>query len=94
MMAVRFCASVCMYIYIYVRTSVPRHASIIKERNKVSNTTKERNKVSIASAYYLEQRRARLIVDGISVKTDKTVKEGRGRATEKESRGRARVKES
>ena len=61
----------------------PRHASIIKERNKVST----------ASAYYLEQRHARLIVDGISVKTDKTVKESRGRATEKESRGRARVKE-
>jgi len=37
---------------------------------------------------------ARLIVDGISVKTDKTVKESRGRATEKEIRGRARVKES
>ena len=64
----------------------PRHASIIKERNKVST----------ASAYYLEQRRARLIVDGISVKqtADKTEKESRGRATEKESRGRARVKES
>ena len=45
----------------------PRHASIIKERNKV---IKERNKVSTTSAYYLEQRRARLIVDGISVKTD------------------------
>jgi len=38
----------------------PRHASIIKERNKV---TKERNKVSTASAYYLEQRPARLIVE-------------------------------
>ena len=36
----------------------PRHASIIKERNKVSTTIKERNKVSTASAYYLEQRRA------------------------------------
>jgi len=59
-----------IYIYIYVRTSVPRHAtcSIIKERNKVSTTIKERNKVNTASAYYLEQRRARLIVDGISVK--------------------------
>ena len=65
----------------------PCHTSIIKERNKV---IKERNKVSTASAYYLEQ----LIVDGISVKTDKTVKESRGRATEKESRGRALVKES
>ena len=61
-----------------------RHASIIKERNKVS----------IASAYYLEQRRAWPIVDGITVKTDKTVKESRGRAIEKESRGRARMKES
>jgi len=69
----------------------PRHARLIKERNKV---IKERNKVSTASAYYLEQRRARLIVDGISVKTDKTVKESGGRATEKESRDRARVKES
>ena len=58
-----------------MRTSVPRHASIIKERNKVSTTIKERNKVSTASAYYLEQRCARLIVDGISVKTDKIVKE-------------------
>ena len=47
---------------------------------------KERNKVSTASAYCLEQWRARLIVDGISVKTDKTIKESRGRATEKESR--------
>ena len=46
---------------------------------------------STASAYYLEQRRARLIV---SVKTDKTVKQSRGRVTEKESRGRALVKES
>ena len=46
---------------------------------------KERNKVSTASAYCLEQRRARLIVDGISVKTDKTVKERRGRARVKES---------
>ena len=55
---------------------------------------KECNKVSTASAYCLEQRRARLIVDRISVKTDKTVKESRGRVTEKESRGRARVKES
>ena len=43
---------------------------------------KERNKVSTASAYCLEQRRARLIVDGISVKTDKTVKESRGRERE------------
>jgi len=77
-----------------VRTSVPRHASIIKECNKVSTTIKEYNKISTASAYYLEQRRAQLIVDGISVKTDKTVKESRGRATEKESRGRAQVKES
>jgi len=43
---------------------------------------KERNKVSTASAYCLdlEQRRARLIVDGISVKTDKTIKESRDRA--------------
>ena len=81
-----------MYIYIYMCALLaPRHASIIKERNKV---IKERNKVSTASAYYLEQRRVRLIVDGISVKTDKTVKESRGRATGKESRGRARVKES
>ena len=79
-----------MYIYMCALPA-PRHASIIKERNKVIN---ERNKVSTASAYYLEQRRARLIVDGISVKRDKTVKESRGRATEKESRGRARVKES
>ena len=63
----------------------PCHTSIIKERNKV---IKERNKVSTASAYCLEQRRVRLTVDGISVKTDKTVKESRGRATEKESRGR------
>ena len=77
-----------------MRTSVPRHASIIKERNKVSTTIKERNKVSTASVYYLKQRRAWLIVDGISVKTDKTVNESRGRAIEKESRGRARVKES
>jgi len=46
---------------------------------------KERNKVSTASAYCLEQRCARLIVDGISVKTDKTVKESRGRARVKES---------
>ena len=83
-----------MYIYIYVRTSVPRHASIIKERNKVSTTTEERNKVSTASAYYLEQRHAQLIVDGISIKTDKTEKESRGRATDKESRGRATDKES
>ena len=75
---------VYIYIYTYVRTSVPRHASIIKERNKGST----------ASAYYLEQWRTRLIVDRISVKTDKTVKESRGRVTEKESRGRARVKES
>ena len=74
-----------------MRTSGPRHASIIKERNKV---IKVRNKVSTASAYYLEQWRTRLIVDRISVKTDKTVKESRGRVTEKESRGRARVKES
>ena len=77
-----------------MRTSFPRHASIIKERNEVSTTIKERNKVSTASAYYLEQRRTRLIVYGISVRTDKTVKESRGKATEKESRGRARVKES
>jgi len=69
-----------IYIYIYVRTS----ATLYKERNKVST----------ASVYCLEQRRARLIVDGISIKTDKTVNESRGRATEKESRGRARVKES
>ena len=68
-----------------MRTSVPRHASIIKERTKVSTSIKERNKVSTASAYYLEQRRTRLIVDGISVKTDKTVKESRGRATEKKA---------
>ena len=54
-----------------MRTSGPRHASIIKECNKV---IKERNKVSTASAYYLEQRRVPLIVDGISVKADKTVK--------------------
>ena len=47
-----------IYIYIYIC-----HAGIIKERNKVSTTIKERNKVSTASAYYLEQRRARLIVD-------------------------------
>jgi len=55
-----------MYIYIYICAHFgPRHASIIKEHNKVR---KERNKVSTASAYYLEQRRARLIVDGISEK--------------------------
>ena len=35
---------------------------------------KERNKVRTASAYCLEQRRMRLIVDRISVKTYKTVK--------------------
>ena len=50
---------------------------------------KERNKVGTASAYCPEQRRARLIVDGISVKTDKTVKESRGRATEKRKRRRS-----
>jgi len=61
-----------------MRTSVPRHASVIKECNKVST----------ASAYYLEQRREQLIVDRISVKTMKTDK------TVKESRRRARVKES
>ena len=86
-----------MYIYMCALPA-PRHASIIKERNKVikerTKVIKERNKVSTASAYYLEQRRAWLIVDGISVKTEKTVKESRGRATEKESRGRPRVKES
>jgi len=54
---------------------------------------KECNKVSTASAYYLDQRCAWLIVDRISVKTDKTEKESRGRATEKESRGRATEKE-
>ena len=37
-----------IYIYIYVRTSVPRHASIIKERNKVSTV----------SAYYIYISRA------------------------------------
>jgi len=49
---------------------------------------KERNKVSTASAYCLdlEQRRAWLIVDGISVKTDKTIKESRDRARVKESK--------
>ena len=62
-----------VYIYIYVRTS----ASI--------RFIKERNKVSTASSYCLEQWRARLIVDGISVKTDNTVKESRGRARVKES---------
>ena len=45
----------------------------------------ERNKVSTASAYCLEQQRAQLIVDRISVKTDKTVKESRGRVRVKES---------
>jgi len=63
-----------MYIYIYIciymcALPAPLHANIIKERTKV---IKERNKVSTASAYYLEPRRARLIVDGISEKTDKT----------------------
>jgi len=38
----------------------PCHASIIKVRNKV---IKERNKVSTASAYYLEQWHAWLIVE-------------------------------
>ena len=61
-----------IYIYIYMCTLPLRFI-------------KERNKVSTASAYYLEQWRARLIVDGISVKTDKTVKESRGRATEKKA---------
>ena len=65
-----------------MRTSGPRHASIIKERNKV---IKERNKVSIASAYYLEQRRAWLIVDGINVKTDKTVKKAEAERPEKKA---------
>ena len=74
-----------MYVYIYIYII---NMCAIPLRFK-----KERNKASTASAYCLEQRRARLIVDG-SVKTDKTVKESRGRATEKESRGRARVKES
>ena len=46
---------------------------------------KEHNKVSTASVYCLEQRRVQLIVDGISEKTDKTVKESRGRARVKES---------
>ena len=78
-----------------MRTSVPRHASIIKERNKVSTTIKECNKVSTtikecnkvstASAYYLEQRRARLIVDGISVKTDKTVKKAEAERPKKKA---------
>ena len=72
-----------MYIYIYIYVCALPLRFI-----------KERYKVSTASAYCLEQRRARLIVDGISVKRDKTVKESRGRTTEKESRGRARVKES
>jgi len=74
-----------MYIYIYIcvcALPAPRHASIVIERNKV---IKERNKVITASVYYLEQRHARLIVDGISIKTDKTVKESRGRARVKES---------
>ena len=51
----------------------PRHASIIKERNKVST----------ASARIISSNGARGCVDRISVKTDKTVKESRGRATEK-----------
>ena len=46
---------------------------------------KERNKVSTASTYCLEQWCAQLIVYGISIKTDKTVKESRGRATEKKT---------
>jgi len=66
-------------IYIYVCALLSR---FIKERNEVSN----------ASMYCREHQRARhgrfqrwLIVEGISVKVDKTGKESRGRARVKES---------
>ena len=68
----------------------PRHASIIKERNEVR---KERNKVSTASAYYLEQRRARLIVDGIKNRQDCKRKQ-RQSDRKRKQRQRTRVKES
>jgi len=67
---------ICIYIYIYTHIymcALPLH--FIKERNKVST----------ASAYCLKQRRAGLTIDGISIKTDKIVKESRGRVRVKES---------